>query len=90
MREYRPGEPCAHPGCLNHVSHPCEGCGRIAGQYPTGGPPPHLQLMLARFSQGCEVCQAMHWRANSNGDMQCGNCGNVFDVPVIEEDFHET
>jgi len=26
------GEPCIHMGCLNHVSHPCEGCGRIAGK----------------------------------------------------------
>lgn len=25
------GEPCSHPGCLSHVSHPCEGCLRIAG-----------------------------------------------------------
>ena len=25
------GEPCEHPGCLRHVTHPCEGCGRIAG-----------------------------------------------------------
>ena len=25
------GIPCSHPGCLNHVTHPCEGCGRIAG-----------------------------------------------------------
>jgi len=25
------GEPCEHPSCLQHVSHPCEGCGRIAG-----------------------------------------------------------
>lgn len=30
----RPDEPCAHSGCLSHVTHPCEGCGRIAGQYP--------------------------------------------------------
>lgn len=30
----RPDEPCAHAGCLSHVTHPCEGCGRIAGQYP--------------------------------------------------------
>ena len=29
----REGEPCAHPGCLSHLSHPCEGCGRIAGRY---------------------------------------------------------
>ena len=28
---YSDGKPCNHPGCLNHVSHPCEGCGRIAG-----------------------------------------------------------
>ena len=28
------GEPCHHPGCLRHVSHPCEGCGRIAGRAP--------------------------------------------------------
>ena len=22
------GGPCAHPGCMSHVTHPCEGCGR--------------------------------------------------------------
>jgi hypothetical protein len=26
------GVPCKHPGCLNHVSHPCECCGRVAGK----------------------------------------------------------
>ena len=25
------GEPCSHAGCLSHVTHPCEGCGRIGG-----------------------------------------------------------
>ena len=25
------GVACSHPGCLSHVTHPCEGCGRIAG-----------------------------------------------------------
>lgn len=30
-RHLRDGEPCGHRGCLSHVSHPCEGCGRIAG-----------------------------------------------------------
>lgn len=29
---YKDGEPCKHPGCLSHVSHPCEGCGRTAGR----------------------------------------------------------
>lgn len=28
-------EPCKHPGCLNHLSHPCEGCGRIGGRNVT-------------------------------------------------------
>lgn len=23
---------CTHPGCLAHISHPCEGCGRITGK----------------------------------------------------------
>jgi hypothetical protein len=27
-----PGQACDHPGCLSHVTHPCEGCGRIAGR----------------------------------------------------------
>jgi hypothetical protein len=31
------GEPCGHPGCLFHVSHPCEGCGRVAGKISLGG-----------------------------------------------------
>ena len=25
---------CTHPGCANHVTHPCEECGRIAGEVP--------------------------------------------------------
>jgi hypothetical protein len=29
--KWKDGEPCDHPGCLHHVSHPCEGCGRIGG-----------------------------------------------------------
>jgi hypothetical protein len=32
LRELRDGEPCSHKGCLSHISHPCEGCGRIAGK----------------------------------------------------------
>jgi hypothetical protein len=23
------GQPCSHPGCMNHITHPCEECGRI-------------------------------------------------------------
>lgn len=28
------GVPCGHPGCLSHVTHPCEGCGGIGGRQP--------------------------------------------------------
>ena len=31
----REGMPCSHNGCLSHLSHPCEGCGRIGGRYMT-------------------------------------------------------
>lgn len=27
----QPYIPCSHKGCLNHLSHPCEVCGRIGG-----------------------------------------------------------
>jgi len=29
---FKDGQPCKHNGCLSHLSHPCEGCGRIAGR----------------------------------------------------------
>ena len=28
----RDGEPCSHSGCLRHLMHPCEGCGRVGGR----------------------------------------------------------
>jgi len=30
MQDYRP-KPCGHPGCMSHISHPCEGCGKQWG-----------------------------------------------------------
>jgi hypothetical protein len=32
MRVIKESEPCDHAGCLSHLSHPCEGCGRISGK----------------------------------------------------------
>jgi hypothetical protein len=29
MRWIPDGVECGHPGCSRHISHPCEGCGRI-------------------------------------------------------------
>ena len=34
LANLKDGEPCDHPGCLSHVTHPCEVCGRIAGRHP--------------------------------------------------------
>lgn len=31
--EERERNPCRHPGCASHVTHPCEGCGRIMGGF---------------------------------------------------------
>lgn len=36
MTKWKVGEPCNHTGCLSHLSHPCEGCGRIAGGRMSG------------------------------------------------------
>lgn len=30
--KHNEGQPCEHTGCLNHLTHPCEGCGRIGGK----------------------------------------------------------
>jgi hypothetical protein len=32
IKEFEDGQPCGHPGCMNHATHPCEGCGRIGGR----------------------------------------------------------
>jgi hypothetical protein len=32
VHRLRDGEPCKHTGCLQHLTHPCEGCGRIGGR----------------------------------------------------------
>lgn len=32
LKTWPDGVACGHPGCLNHLTHPCEKCGRISGQ----------------------------------------------------------
>lgn len=32
VRIYEDGQPCKHHGCKNHISHPCEGCGRTGAR----------------------------------------------------------
>ena len=42
------GVPCSHRGCLSHVSHPCEGCGRIAGRAATLDNPEKEAIISAK------------------------------------------
>lgn len=34
--DLQPGQPCTHPGCASHLSHPCESCGRYAAGLANG------------------------------------------------------
>lgn len=47
----KPGEPCSHPGCLSHISHPCDGCGRIGGM-PVPMMREYIERPTAEFPQG--------------------------------------
>lgn len=60
------GEPCEHPGCLAHISHPCDGCGRVAGR---------------SVHRGCRLCrepveQARIALLNSDVCAKCANAGH--------------
>jgi hypothetical protein len=61
--------PCDHPGCLNHVTHPCEGCGRVAGRLPT-----------AEEIDTCPVCASRDAEPIHPFDYykECQVCGEVW------------
>jgi len=61
------GEPCGHPGCLNHVSHPCEGCGRIAGKWSPDEFTPKDHVTLVRELGITATCIDMG---------SCGECAD--------------
>lgn len=46
--ELRDYEPCSHPGCLSHISHPCEGCGRVGGKQITGDQTAGAKWVIAK------------------------------------------
>ena len=69
---FKKGEPCTHPGCFNHVSHPCEGCGRIAGNYQA-----HL----------CQECGYDVFQTIGN-KVSCSKCGEVRGYIVLQTDFY--
>lgn len=47
----RPGEPCGHPGCASHLSHPCEGCGRYAAGLADGPDPQAIKARLYEIAR---------------------------------------
>ena len=52
------GQPCKHPGCLSHLSHPCEGCERIGGKAPFDYGAAHRRIAekLGEDGTGDYVC----------------------------------
>ena len=67
--ELQQGKPCGHPGCLSHISHPCEWCGRTGGVMP-----PTLELQLPS-KQYCE------WVGEKGSGYRLGR--DVFGLYVI-------
>lgn len=73
MADLRPDQPCGHPGCLHHVTHPCEWCGRIAGRWPAEqcgvvdlkgehcpNPPTRIASIDGEVVHLCEQCYQNH------------------------------
>jgi len=56
------GVPCDHVGCLSHVSHPCEGCGRVAGR--------RLTQLAPDLGWVCGQCKTV----NDEERSLCGFC----------------
>lgn len=46
---------------------------------------PKLRALLERFRKGCAVCGTMNWFVTASGGYSCGNCGNIFDAPLVDE-----
>lgn len=79
MREnLEDGKACAHPGCLHHFSHPCEGCGRIAGRAPT----PIEEKILARCStierERDGLAARLRRATIQNRRLTCVYCGQAY------------
>lgn len=85
QRKLERGEPCRHPGCLSHVSHPCESCGRVGGTITLdealaieannkrlADENARLKAEIATIkARRCETCR--HW--NRVADSDFGVCG---------------
>lgn len=50
------GQSCGHPGCLSHISHPCENCGRINGRPTLYQRVKELREKMPKTKPGKETC----------------------------------
>lgn len=80
MQQLRPGEPCGHPGCLSHISHPCEGCGRVGGRLIVFDDPVSDPLTEKQLQQMTEWYKILEERLGVSFSKQ---------TPRTEEDFYE-
>jgi len=71
MNNMREGEPCSHQGCLNHISHPCEGCGRIGGRYI-------LYFAIESYKYGLSITYDGDKHKIMFGGT-CSHCGEYFE-----------
>ena len=72
------GEPCPHPGCRSHRTHPCEVCGRIgakgsavvvAGRRPRAGRVVFVEGDAARARQYAEWFSRRGWEVHVYADI---------------------
>lgn len=73
IEELKDGEPCGHPGCLRHVTHPCEGCGRIAGRAAKAivfGSPEASAVLKADVALREQIAKAHNELATIDGEIK--------------------
>lgn len=78
-------EPCSHPGCFSHISHPCEVCGRIGGKYlgkQTRDQIAKIMLLDGTPEQQEEVMEYIGI-LKRNKEVSCSVCGNP--IPVSDD-----
>lgn len=63
----RNGEPCNHPGCASHISHPCEGCGRYAAGLRSGPDPQAVNNRLVELARKHASVRAVLMAAQVRG-----------------------
>lgn len=72
MDMYDIRKPCGHPGCLQHTTHPCEVCGRVAGMEP---------IMVLQQCPKCGEWGFLEVLEGLTHVAVCPDCDSEFEVP---------